>query len=389
MTDTTSARDDVSRNIYIVMAAGLAGSANIRSLDSVLPQISGEMGVSLGQAAYLGAGYALAYGLCQLPFGMLGDRMNRLFLVKVLTCLSVALLIVTAFAPNYPALLGLRILAGAASSAIIPLSISYIGDNVPFERRQMVLAMNMTAITTGMVLGQAFGGIVADVTGWRGIPIFIALLYLPAVVGFWGQKRSGGAAKPSPLPLGTALGRIAKTPFSRAVLGAVFVEGALIMAMTAFCAIMLTLRFNMPLSLVGLSMALVAFGGVMNLPVLKYWPAGWGMRAHFMASGLCAALGYGLVGLSPYLPLTLVGLFLAGLGSTAMHNNLQTFGSQLLPEARGTGFSTFATTFFLAQSAGSLVQAFVLDHVGIMWVFLWPLPLIIALSLWFPRLMRK
>ncbi|ADO42948.1 MFS family transporter [Ketogulonicigenium vulgare Y25] len=193
MTDTTSARDDVSRNIYIVMAAGLAGSANIRSLDSVLPQISGEMGVSLGQAAYLGAGYALAYGLCQLPFGMLGDRMNRLFLVKVLTCLSVALLIVTAFAPNYPALLGLRILAGAASSAIIPLSISYIGDNVPFERRQMVLAMNMTAITTGMVLGQAFGGIVADVTGWRGIPIFIALLYLPAVVGFWGQKRSGGA----------------------------------------------------------------------------------------------------------------------------------------------------------------------------------------------------
>ena len=44
-------------------------------------------------------------------------------------------------------------LTGATAAAVIPLSMAWIGDNVPYERRQPVLARFLIGQITGFSLG--------------------------------------------------------------------------------------------------------------------------------------------------------------------------------------------------------------------------------------------
>jgi len=384
LTHTTTFAPDVSRNTFMLMAAGMAGSANIRAFDSALPQLAGTFGISLGQTGHFMAAYALAYGLCQLPFGFLGDRVDKPRLIRILASLSAVLMLLTSLVSSYGHMLVLRLVAGGVASAVIPLTIAYIGDTVPFERRQMVLAWNMTAMIMGLVMGQIAGGLIADLVGWQGIPLFIAALYLVAILGLRPEDK-GLRSKPRPVPVAPAeaLRRIAGNPFSRAVLGAAFLEGTMIFAVSAFFGVALAVRFDLSPSMVGLILTVNAMGSVSNMAVLRYLPRAWGMRGHFTLGGVAAASGLALFALSSWLPLAMVGLYLTGLGASAVHNNLQTFASQMLPEARASGFATFATAFFLAQAMGAAVHATLLDLRGPAEMFLWPVPLILFLVWWF------
>ena len=57
--------------------------------------------------------------------------------------------------------------AGAAAAGVTPLAMAWIGDSVPYERRQEVLARLIGATTLGMIAGQWLGGVLADTLGWR------------------------------------------------------------------------------------------------------------------------------------------------------------------------------------------------------------------------------
>jgi MFS family permease len=70
-----------------------------------------------------------------------------------------------ALAPTLSALVIARLLAGATAGALIPLSLAWIGDSVPYERRQSVLARYLIGQMFGIALGQVLGGIGADYLG--------------------------------------------------------------------------------------------------------------------------------------------------------------------------------------------------------------------------------
>jgi len=372
-----------ARNILVLMTAGTAGSANIRAFDSALPQNADSLGVTLGQTGHFVAAYALAYGLFQLPFGVLGDRVDKLKLVRLLAAISAAVMLLTSLASSYPAMLALRLLAGAAASAVIPLTISYIGDTVPFAQRQMALAWNMTALTTGMILGQAAGGIIAELAGWQAIPVFVTLLYLPAMIGLRPAPRPADAAPRPALRPDRAMRTILSRPRARAVLGGAFLEGAFVFATSAYLGLSLAVRFGLSVGMVGTSLTIYALGSLANVMLVRGWPAHSRMRGHFTVGGLLAGGGLGLFALAPGLPLALAGMFVAVLGAAAVHNNFQTQASQLLPEARATGFATFATVFFLSQSLGGALLAGLVDRQGVTAAVLWCVPPILFMTLWF------
>jgi MFS family permease len=56
---------------------------------------------------------------------------------------------------------------GAAAAGIISLTMAWVGDQVPIERRQPVLASPLASTVTGMVAGQRLAGVFADTPGWR------------------------------------------------------------------------------------------------------------------------------------------------------------------------------------------------------------------------------
>ena len=62
-----------------------------------------------------------------------------------------------------------RIATALTAAWIIPLGMAFVGDAVPYERRQQVLGRYLTGQITGQLFGQAAGGIIGDLLGWRAV----------------------------------------------------------------------------------------------------------------------------------------------------------------------------------------------------------------------------
>jgi MFS transporter, YNFM family, putative membrane transport protein len=70
-----------ARAILLLALASFVGAANLRVCDALLPQIAAELGVTVGTAATMVTAFAVAYGVCQIVVGPLGDARGKLLMV--------------------------------------------------------------------------------------------------------------------------------------------------------------------------------------------------------------------------------------------------------------------------------------------------------------------
>jgi YNFM family putative membrane transporter len=92
-----------------------------------VPAIAGEYRATAGTVGPTITAFTLAYGLCQLFWGPVGDRFGKYRVVALACLLSAATTSAAAFAGSLAMLAGLRLLSGV-TAAIIPLSMAFIGD---------------------------------------------------------------------------------------------------------------------------------------------------------------------------------------------------------------------------------------------------------------------
>ncbi len=148
-----------ARAIALLALAAFVSASAFRICDPMLPQLAAEFGASTGQAARAVTAFAVAYGVLQMFFGPVGDRYGKYRVVSVAT-FACALGSAGAFAAEtLDALVLCRALSGAAGAGIVPLSMAWIGDTVPYERRQATLARFLTGTILGMAAGQLAGGL--------------------------------------------------------------------------------------------------------------------------------------------------------------------------------------------------------------------------------------
>ena len=105
--------------------------------------------------------------------------------------------------------------------------------------------------------------------------------------------------------------------------------------------------------------------------------------------GLClwggAGLGVAFAGmaLAPSAEVEFAAIVLSGMSFYMLHNTLQTHGTQMAPEARGSGLALFALCLFVGQAIGVPVAAPIVDRWGappVFWAAAIFLPL---LAFWF------
>ena len=141
-------------SLAILAGAAFASSASVRVSDPLLPQVAATFGTSAGEASAIITAFTLAYGVMQVFYGGAGDRFGKVRLIAITTLLSAIGSLACALAPSLPALTVARFATASVSCAIIPLSFAWIGDVIPYARRQTVLARFITGATMGMIFGQ-------------------------------------------------------------------------------------------------------------------------------------------------------------------------------------------------------------------------------------------
>ncbi len=363
--------------LRLISLAAFSSMASMRVCDPMLVALAEEFHTTTGDAAAVVASFAVAYGVLQLVYGPLGDRLGKLRVIIGATAACAVFNAVTAMAPGFTVLVVARAAMGAAAAGIIPLSMAWIGDQVPYAQRQETLARLMGATVMGMMAGQWFGGFATETLGWRAAFAVLSVLFAVAAVLLWRQVRAASATPEAiaqaaadaggqpPFSLaGYVAGTLAllQVPRVRWVLTVVALEGALAFGTLAFVPARMVDGFGLSASAAGGAMVLYGVGGLLYSVFARRWLAWLGERGLALAGGTLIAAGLLLLAWSPVVAWAVVGCFLSGLGFYMLHNTLQVQATQMAPEARGTAVTLFACLLFLGQSTGVLIVAFSVDR---------------------------
>jgi predicted MFS family arabinose efflux permease len=377
--------------------AAFGSGISLRVTDAQLPQLAAQFGISLAGASYVVTCFSIAYGLSQLFFGPVGDRFGK-YLVIAWACAGCSLTaLLCALSPGFTFLLLARLFAGATAAALIPLSMAWIGDVVPYEERQPVLARFLIGQILGISAGVFIGGLAADYFSWR-MPFFgISLAFI--AISFLLFRINGrlpiGARKVNKVH-GSAIQRMAteftqvfSRSWARWVLVTVFLEGTFLYGAFAFIATHMHLIHGLPLSSAGLLVMLFGFGGLLFASLSRVLVKRLGETGLTAGGGILTSLSLLVVGISPHWAWAIPGCFCTGLGFYMLHNTLQTNATQMAPERRGAAVAAFASCFFLGQSLGVGLGGAVAALSGTTSVLLAGSAGLILVSLNFARLLRS
>jgi predicted MFS family arabinose efflux permease len=348
---------DNRASLLTLGAAAFLVSADARVIDPLLKIISTEFSVPREMAALTISAYALPYGLCQLFYGPLGDRVGQLRVMTSVMLLFAVGTLACAAVPNLPTFIALRLLTGIVAAGLIPLAISYIGDTFAYERRQAALGQFISALMLGQILSASLGGVFGEYLNWRGIFVVFggAGLVVAALLGRE-ARRFPQASRERRFSFAT-LQALWQMPVARLIFTSVFVEGCFVFGGLAFLAASMLDRFSfLGPSQVGLMLAGYGVGGLFySVSVRKLVPR-IGERGILMLGGSLLFTAYLVIGLLQVWWLFIPGMILYGMGYFTMHGTLQTRATELTPQTRATTVSLFAFIFFLGQGFGPIAM---------------------------------
>ena len=380
----------VRTTIFLLALAGFFSGVGLRICDGLIPRIARDFGLTAGTAGQVMLTYSVAYGLSQLAFGPLGDRWGkaRMVCISVLGCGLAAM--VCALASSFAGLLAIRAAWGIAAAGVVPLSLAFVGDAVPYEQRQATLAKMLMGMMVGMTAGQAAGGMFGDwAVGWRGAFATVGAGFL--VVGallLLRLRSTASVAAARPPARGSMLrqmGAIVAVPWARVVLAGALIEGVFLLGTLAFLPAFLHQRFGVSLSQAGLLVAPYAVGGFVYAVLAPHLVRRIGERRMAAIGGVMMGLGFLALYLSPVAVLAAPICLAIGFGTYLYHNTLQTNATQMVPASRGTAMSCFAFCFFTGQAIGVSLSGFALDHGGPAPLLLLPAVALPLVGWWFAR----
>lgn len=147
----------------------------------LLPQVSGDLGVSIPTGGFLVTAYAIGVAIggpvLSLAMAKLPGRMALLLLLAIFT-LGQAF---CALAPSYETMLAARVLVAATHGAIFGVGAILATHLVSVERAGRAVAVLLAGVTVANVLGVPAGAAIGTALGWRASFWAVGVLGLVAI----------------------------------------------------------------------------------------------------------------------------------------------------------------------------------------------------------------
>jgi predicted MFS family arabinose efflux permease len=379
--------------VVLLSVAAFASAANMRIIDPLLIQLSVEFGVSVGAASIASTLFLFANGVFVLVHGPFGDRYGKMPVVAI-ACLAAAICCASsALAMSLGMLAGTRFLTGMTSSAIIPLAIAWLGDNVSYEKRQATLARFLTGQTLGLMSGAAMGGALGDWFGWRFVFWVLTTIYLVAGAALFVVMRLRPAlAQPGLRAEGSMVAQmlgVLRRPWALTVIIVVALEGGVFWGCFTFVGADLHQRFGLGFAAVGLAVAAFGAGGFLYVLMASQLVRLLGERGLVLWGGTGLGISFAGLALAPNAWVAFGVIVAIGITFYMLHNTLQTNGTQMAPEARGSALALFALCLFVGQAVGVPIAAPIVDRYGAPPIFWFAAVFLIALSWYFAAALRR
>ena len=337
--------------VRLLQAVSATSSFDRFVVGPLLLTIATDFGVTLAGAAAVASLYFLLYGLSQPVWGLCSDRFGRVRTMRVTLCAACVFGVLSCLAPTLELLVLSRALTGACIAAAVPSALVYVGDVVPFVRRQSVLTDLNAASALGITSAIGLGGVLAATVGWRAAFLLPALL-AGALAVILSRLPEPPRASGHEGGLRVAL----RSRWGRRVLLLALVEGAALLGLLTYLAPAVESGGASPTQ-AGALVALYGVGLLLTSRIVKRL-AGRVRPAGFLAVGSAAlVLAYAAVAVSQAPVLVAVAAFVVGSGWAAMHSTMQAWATEVVPEARATLVSLFAASLFVGSGVATAVLA--------------------------------
>jgi len=346
-------------------------SLDARVVAPLLPTIARDFGVSMAVAGWTVSAYQLPYGVFQLAYGPLADRFGK---IRVATAAMVVFSVGTAVCGSGHAfwtVVVFRALTGAAAAAVFPLTLAFIGDNVPYEQRQPTIGGIMAASSAAQAFSTAAGGVLATVVSWRMVFPILGALAGGATLWLVAVRRHAPVAAPRASESRRAetgrrpqIADVLRSPQLVSLLALVATEGFLFFGAFSYLSGLMEQQLGLRVLAVGAILGLTGVAQLAAASQLRRALARHGERTLLAAGGLTMALAYLACAVLPSELVIVLACLAMGAGFVACHTTLQTRATEAAPAARATAISLFAFSLFVGSAAGTVVFGYLADGVG-------------------------
>lgn len=149
----------------VIFASTLVAVMGVSLISPALPAVQEAWGISEAQASLLLSAFTLPGVILTIPIGLLADRIGRKrILVPSLIVFGLSGSAVVLLRHQFAAILALRAIQGAASSAIATLTVTLIGDLFAGEKRRTLIGMNAAILAVGAAGYPLLGGALATLS---------------------------------------------------------------------------------------------------------------------------------------------------------------------------------------------------------------------------------
>jgi MFS family permease len=252
-----------SATLHVILASSLMGVMGVSLISPILPELRTVFEVSDAQIGLVITVYTLP-GVFLTPFiGLIADRIGRRRVI-------IPLLFVfgfggagIAFARSFDAVLALRFLQGVGASALVTLAVTLIGDLYEGARRNAIMGVNASTVSTGAALYPLIGGGLAGIR-WNFPFLFFGIGVLVALVATLVLPEPESDDSSDVRSYVRGLSDVVTSPQALAIFGAIFVVFFVFYgAVQTALPLLLNDEFSLSSSEIGLTLAMVALASAL------------------------------------------------------------------------------------------------------------------------------
>jgi len=299
--------------------------------------------VSLAAIAGVASLYYLAYGLLPTAYGVLADRFGRVRVIRVALLGTAVADVLSALSPNLTALLVARFLTGGIACGVMPTTLVYLADRFPFTVRQQAITNVLVFVALGTAAGTLGAGLTAHLLSWRAFFVVPAAIALGVAIALRRVPESL-ATRSSQNPL-RQVASVLKHGWALFLLAVAVLVGAVMFGFVTYLAPALEAMGQSP-AIAGVVVASYGLSVLICTRAFRY-VARRTPAALILAGGAGMLLvGYLVAAAAQSVPAILLASVLAGGAYAFMQSTFQTWATDVVPEARATATSLFATAIF-------------------------------------------
>lgn len=168
--------------LYLLALAVFAQGTSEFVLAGLLPGISHDLGVPLGQAGLLTSAFAVGMIVGAPTMAAISRRLSPRWTLTGFLAVFIVVHIVGALTDDFGVLFVTRILAALANAGFLAVTLSTVSRIVAAERQARALSVILAGTTVALIAGVPAGAFIGAALGWRATLGVIALVCLPALI---------------------------------------------------------------------------------------------------------------------------------------------------------------------------------------------------------------